>query len=154
MKAFCRVNQFPPDNTIHHPSKCAITAQIIPNRTQCVRTKEFLARSDVAPLTKVGKTDGVTVVVARVEQVMDDDGDMVVTDEVTTDEGLEVEVETDVVVVVMRPPLTMGKETGGPPTAEQTASPAWGELSMHNAPDGGSSKLSSQLPAYRVVPPQ
>ena len=52
------------------------------------------------------------------------------------------------------PPETIGKAGAGPPTAEQTALPACGLDAMHKAPFGGSSRLSSQLPAPNVVPEQ
>ena len=80
--------------------------------------------------------------------------------------GVTVEAGAEVVVVVgaavedvavdrgMRLPLTLGNPGAGDPIAEQTASPAVGDCSMQRAPLGGSSRLSLQLPGWRVVPVQ
>jgi hypothetical protein len=57
-------------------------------------------------------------------------------------------------VGVPSPPVTDGKGGAELPTAEQMASPAVLLDSMHRAPNCGSSKLSSQLPAPREVPEQ
>jgi hypothetical protein len=77
--------------------------------------------------------------------------------EVVEDAAVEV-VEVEVVVGATevvevrgrRDPLTDGKTGAGEPTAQHTASPAVGEDSRQRAPRGGSSRLSSQFPGWRI----
>jgi hypothetical protein len=58
------------------------------------------------------------------------------------------------IVGVPSPPVTDGKGGAELPTAEQMASPAVLLDSTHRAPNCGSFRLSSQLPAPREVPEQ
>jgi len=85
-----------------------------------------------------------------------------VTVTVTTETEAVVDAVVDTVVEmtvgdevgVPRPPETEGNATDGPPTAEQTALPALGELWIQRAPFRGSLRLSAQLPGPRIVPEQ